>query len=202
MAIDSTSSAALTLDDLLGVRRLAVMKRVALLAVLALALAVPLFVQNSSQLNYAILVLMIAQAGVAWNILGGYAGQVSFGHAAFYGIGAYTSTQLLLIFGLSPWLGMIAGGLMAVVFALLIGWPCFRLKGHYFAMATIAIAEILQIMVTNWDWLGGAVGLSLPLTERGWAGFMFNKSKVPYYYIILGLLLLSLGVSWLLEHSY
>jgi len=159
-------------------------------------------VANTSQLNYAILVLMIAQAGVAWNILGGYAGQVSLGHAAFYGIGAYTSTQLLLVFGLSPWLGMLAGGGVAVLFALAIGWPCFRLKGHYFAMATIAIAEILQIVVTNWDWLGGAVGLSLPLAEAGWSGFVFNKSKVPYYYIVLALLLLTIGASWLIERSF
>jgi branched-chain amino acid transport system permease protein len=177
-------------------------KRVAVLAVLALAFALPWLVTNGSQLNYAMLVLMIAQAGVAWNILGGYAGQVSLGHAAFYGIGAYTSTQLALLFGLSPWLGMLAGGLLAVLFAIAIGWPCFRLKGHYFAMATIAIAEILQIVVTNSDRLGGAVGLSLPLTEAGWLGFVFNKSRVPYYYIILGLLLLTLAVSWLIEHSY
>jgi branched-chain amino acid transport system permease protein len=177
-------------------------KSIALLAVLALALILPSLVANASQLNYAILVLMIAQAGVAWNILGGYAGQVSLGHAAFYGIGAYTSTQLLLVFGLSPWIGMLAGGSMAVLFALAIGWPCFRLKGHYFAMATIAIAEILQIVVTNWDWLGGAVGISLPLAETGWWGFVFNKSKVPYYYIILGLLLLTMGASWLIERSF
>jgi branched-chain amino acid transport system permease protein len=183
-------------------RRLAVAKTVALLAILIIASAVPYLVSNPSQLNYAILVLMIAQAGVAWNILGGYAGQVSLGHAAFYGIGAYTSTQLLLVFNVSPWLGMIAGGAIAVLFALLIGWPCFRLKGHYFAMATIAIAEILQIVVTNWDWLGGAVGLSLPLAESGWWGFVFNKSKVPYYYIILGLLLLTLMVSWLIGRSF
>jgi branched-chain amino acid transport system permease protein len=183
-------------------RAYATAQRISLLAVLALALALPSLVGNASQLNYAILVLMIAQAGVAWNILGGYAGQVSLGHAAFYGIGAYTSTQLLLVFGLSPWLGMLAGGIVAVAFALAIGWPCFRLKGHYFAMATIAIAEILQIMVTNWDWLGGAVGLSLPLAEAGWWGFVFNKSKVPYYYIILALLLLTLGASWLIERSF
>src|SRR5271155_1012698 len=93
-------------------------KRIALLVVLALAIALPFLVANASQLNYAILVLMIAQAGVAWNILGGYAGQVSLGHAAFYGIGAYTSTKLALLFGLSPWLGMLAGGAMATVFAL------------------------------------------------------------------------------------
>jgi branched-chain amino acid transport system permease protein len=108
----------------------------------------------------------------------------------------------LLLFGISPWLGMLAGGAVAVLFALGIGWPCFRLKGHYFAMATIAIAEILQIVVTNWEWLGGAVGLSLPFAEAGWWGFVFNKSKVPYYYIILGLLLTTLGVSWLIERSF
>jgi branched-chain amino acid transport system permease protein len=109
---------------------------------------------------------------------------------------------LLLVFGLSPWLGMLAGGGVAILFALAVGWPCFRLKGHYFAMATIAIAEILQIVVTNWDWLGGAVGISLPLAETGWWGFVFNKSKVPYYYIILGLLLLTIGASWLIERSF
>jgi branched-chain amino acid transport system permease protein len=177
-------------------------RRFALTVVLALVLAVPWLVANTSQLNFAILVLMIAQAGVAWNILGGYAGQVSLGHAAFYGIGAYTSTKLLMIWGISPWLGMLAGALVAVAFALVIGIPCFRLKGHYFAMATIAVAEILQIVFTNQDWLGGAVGLQLPLENEGWSSFVFNRSKVPYYYIILGLLLLSLGVSVAVERSY
>jgi branched-chain amino acid transport system permease protein len=177
-------------------------QRAAVFIVLVLAIALPRLVANGSQLNYAILVLMIAQAGVAWNILGGYAGQVSLGHAAFYGIGAYTSTQLVFLFGLSPWLGMLAGGLLAVLFALAIGWPCFRLKGHYFAMATIAVAEILQVVVTNSDRLGGAVGLSLPLTEAGWWGFVFNKSRVPYYYIILGLLFLTMSVSRLMQRSF
>src|SRR5580658_1433849 len=101
--------------------RYAIAKRAALLGVLVFAIALPALVGNASQLNYAILVLMIAQAGVAWNILGGYAGQVSLGHAAFYGIGAYTSTQLLLVWGLSPWLGMLAGGLVAMLFALAVG---------------------------------------------------------------------------------
>lgn len=182
--------------------RYATVKRALLLVVLAVAIGLPAWVTNASQLNYAILVLMIAQAGVAWNILGGYAGQVSLGHAAFYGIGAYTSTQLLLLYSLSPWLGMLAGGVVAMLFALAIGWPCFRLKGHYFAMATIAVAEILQIVVTNWEWLGGAVGLSLPVAEAGWRGFVFNQSKLPYYYIILALLLLTLGLSLLIERSF
>lgn len=177
-------------------------RRGAWLALLAFAAAVPALTANASELNYAILVLMIAQVGLAWNILGGYAGQVSLGHAAFYGIGAYTSTQLLLVLGVSPWLGLFAGAAVAALFAIAIGWPCFRLRGHYFAMATIAIAEILQIMVTNCDWLGGAVGLSLPVAETGWRGLVFNRSAVPYYYIILGLLLLTVGASWLIERSF
>jgi branched-chain amino acid transport system permease protein len=177
-------------------------KRLALALVLALALGLPWLTANSSHLNFAILVLMLAQAGVAWNILGGYAGQVSLGHAAFYGVGAYTSTKLLMVWGVSPWFGMLAGAVVAVAFALVIGIPCFRLKGHYFAMATIAIGEILQILVTNQEWLGGAVGLQLPLGHEGWSSFVFNRSKVPYYYIILGLLLLSLGVSFAIERSF
>src|SRR5437868_11884165 len=97
---------------------------------LAAALALPAFV-DSSHLNLAILVLMAAQLGVAWNMLGGYAGQVSLGHAAFYGLGAYTSTLLLVKFGVNPWIGVPAGGLLAAVASLGFGWSCFRLKGHY-----------------------------------------------------------------------
>jgi ABC-type branched-subunit amino acid transport system permease subunit len=111
--------------------------------------------------------------GVAWNLLGGYAGQVSLGHAAFYGIGAYTSTMLLLNFGLNPWWGVLLGGLTAAALSLLFGWSCFRLKGHYFAMATIAVAELVQILFTNWDYAGSAVGLTIPMTNQGWAAMVF-----------------------------
>jgi branched-chain amino acid transport system permease protein len=172
------------------------------LATLAAALLLPLVVRNPARQNSAILVLMIAQSGVAWNILGGYAGQVSLGHAAFYGIGAYTSTVLWVRLGISPWIGMLAGGTTAALFALAVGWPCFRLRGHYFAMATIAIGEIVQVIFTNWDLVGGAVGLYLPLEEHGLSGFVFNRSKVPYYYIALGLLLATLAVSRLIERSH
>jgi branched-chain amino acid transport system permease protein len=173
------------------------------LAVVAVAaLLLPLLVKAPSAQNTAILMLMTAQLGVAWNILGGYAGQVSLGHAVFFGAGAYTSTMLLLKFGVSPWLGMLAGGCVSALLALAIGWPCFRLRGHYFAMATIAVAEIAQALVTNWDALGGAVGLYLPVTESGIAGFVFNTSKLPYYYIALGLLVVSLLVNWAVVRSH
>lgn len=170
-------------------------------ALLALAAVLPLAITEPSQQNFLILILMGAQMGVAWNIVGGYAGQVSLGHAVFYGIGAYTSTMLLLTLGISPWIGAVAGGLVAALFALAMGWPCFRLKGHYFAMATIAVAEIMQILVTNSDFLEGAVGLYLPMDRSGWTWLIF-LSKLPYYYIILGLLVLTILVSWAIERSH
>ncbi len=172
-----------------------------LFVLLALAIFLPALIDNPSYQNVAILILMAAQMGVAWNIVGGYAGQVSLGQAAFYGIGAYTSTLLFSQTGLNPWLAMLAGGLVAAAISLVIGWSCFRLKGHYFAMATIAVAEIIQIVFTNWDFAGGAVGLTIPMDKQGWAVFVFN-SKMPYYYIALGLLLLTLLANFLIERSY
>lgn len=169
---------------------------------IVVALAFPWLVSHPAYQNFAILVLMAAQLGVAWNILGGYAGQVSLGHAVFFGIGAYGSSMLVTHLGLSPWLAMPAGGVIACLFALAIGWPCFRLKGHYFAMATIAVAEIVQVVVSNWDFLEGAIGISLPMAPSGWSAFVFVTSKIPYYYIALGLLALTLSVNWLIEHSF
>ncbi len=170
-------------------------------AVIALlAVGLPL-VLDGSRLNLVILMLMAAQLGVAWNLLGGYAGQVSLGHAAFYGLGAYVSTLLLLKFGINPWLGIPLGGLAAAVFSLGFGWSCFRLKGHYFAMATIAAAELVQIFFTEWEYGGAAVGLNLPMDRSGWLWLNF-ASKQPYYWLALGLLLLTLAANWWVERSY
>jgi branched-chain amino acid transport system permease protein len=168
--------------------------------VIAVAL-LPLASSNPAHLNLAILVLMAAQLGVAWNLLGGYAGQVSLGHAAFYGVGAYTSTLLLLNFGVNPWLGMLVGGLVAAGLSFGFGWSCFRLKGHYFAMATIAVVEIVQIVFTNWDYAGAAVGLTIPMNQRGWGAMVF-ADKQPYYLLALGLLLLTLAATWAVERSH
>ncbi|MBO9538047.1 branched-chain amino acid ABC transporter permease [Herbaspirillum sp.] len=175
--------------------------RVALAALLALAVALPLFVTSPTHLNLAILILMAAQIGVSWNIVGGYAGQVSLGHVAFYGIGAYTSAIMFSIWGINPWIAMLAGGVIAAAMSLVIGWSCFRLKGHYFAMATIAVAEIIQIIFTNWDFAGAAVGLTIPMGEEGWSKMIFG-AKEPYYYIALGLLLATLLANAFIERSY
>lgn len=168
---------------------------------LVLAFFVPLVIKDPSQQNLAILVLMAAQLGVAWNILGGYAGQISLGQVAFYGIGAYTSTLLFAKWGINPWIAMLAGGFMASAVSLLIGLSCFRLKGHYFSMATIAVAEIIQIIFTNWEFAGSAVGLTIPMDKNGWGVFVFD-TKMPYYYIALVLLLITLLANYLIDKSF
>jgi branched-chain amino acid transport system permease protein len=179
------------------------MKRatVLLAAAAVVALALPFVVRDGYWVNLAVLALMAAQIGAAWNIVGGYAGQASLGHAAFYGIGAYTSTLLLINFGWNPWLGMLAGGLVAAILSAVFGWSCFRLKGHYFTMATIAVAEIVQIVFTNWDYAGTAVGLTIPMDRQGLAAMVFS-SKVAYYWLALGLLALTLLATWAVERSF
>jgi len=151
---------------------------VALLAVLALAVY-PLVVTNHFFLHLSIMALMYALLGISWNLLGGYTGQISFGHAAFFGTGAYTSTILLLRFGISPWLGMLVGAALAVLLSLPLGWLTFRLRGPYFALATLAFAEVVRVIVYNWDSVtGGGDGLNI-LTDLG--------GIVRFYYIILAI---------------
>jgi branched-chain amino acid transport system permease protein len=174
--------------------------RFLLVFLLVFVIIFPIIEKSPSHQNFVILVLMAAQLGVAWNIIGGYAGQVSLGQAAFYGLGAYTSTLLFTKFGINPWFAIPIGGLLAACISLAVGWSCFRLKGHYFAMATIAVAEIIQIVFTNWDFAGGAVGLNLPM-EGGWK-FLIFTDKEPYYYLALGLLLLTLAVNYRIEKSF
>jgi len=172
---------------------------IAFLLLAAAALAVP-FTVDASHLNLAILILMAAQLGVAWNIVGGYAGQVSLGHVAFFGIGGYCSTLLLVKFGISPWIGVLAGGVLAAAMSFAFGWSCFRLKGHYFTMATIAVAELVQIFFTEWEYAGGAVGLYVPMNHTGWAWLNF-ATKLPYYWLALGLLVITLLANAYIERS-
>ncbi len=171
------------------------------LLALAVAFVLPFVATNPAHLNVAVLALMAAQVGVAWNLVGGYAGQASLGHAAFYGIGAYTSTLLLVKFGVNPWLGMLAGGLAAAVLSGAFGWSCFRLKGHIFTMATIAVATIVEIVFTNWEYAGTAVGLYIPMDRQG-LGAMVFADKASYYWLSLGLLGVTLLATWLVERSY
>jgi len=172
--------------------------KIALGILVAVVLAFPFVFRGPFPQHLAILVMLYALLGTAWNLLGGFAGQVSLGQATFFGAGAYTSTLLAQHAGISPWAGMIAGALVAAALALAIGYPCFRLSGHYFAIATIAIGEIAGIAVTNWDFAGGAVGLFLPMGTEGIASFQFHRSKLGYYYVLAAMLFATLLLSaWL-----
>lgn len=153
------------------------------------AALLPLFVDPRGHLlRVAAMVLLFAAMAQSWNIVGGLANQISLGHAAFFGLGAYTSTLLFLKLGLSPWIGMFAGALVAGGAAALLSLPTFRLKGHYFALATLAFAEVMRVIANSWAGLtGGPVGLSIPFMGTQPASFAF-RAVSSYYWIILGLL--------------
>ncbi|MCE5336298.1 MAG: branched-chain amino acid ABC transporter permease [Desulfobacteraceae bacterium] len=149
------------------------------IAVLALLAVFPLFVGSDYYRHLVIIALMWVVIGASWNLLAGYTGQVSFGHAIFFGVGAYTAGLCTTQLGISAWWGMLLGGPAAMLVGILIGFICFRLRGAYFALATIAIAEILRLIAIVWrDFTEGMQGILIIQTFR---------SKVPYYYLALGI---------------
>ncbi len=173
----------------------------ATLLVFALVLlAYPFIITNRYWINLMITVFTFVALGQAWNWVGGYAGQISFGHAAFFGIGAYTSTVLLVKAGVNPWIGMVVGMFLAGLLALSIGYPIFRLQGHYFAIATIALGEIVRIGFNNWNFVGGASGIELPIKQSALLNFQFF-SKVPYYFIALAMVIVAYLVTYWIETS-
>jgi branched-chain amino acid transport system permease protein len=177
-------------------------QRVAGPAVLLAALLFPVVVTLPFPRDVMIRIFLYATLAQAWNILAGYCGQISLGHAIFFGTGAYTSSMFVARDVASPWVGMLAGALLAVALSQVIGAPVFRLRGHYFAIATIAVGEIVQIFAVNWDFIGAARGLSLPIKRPdSLLNFQFHQSKAIYYYIVLGLLALSFAVTAWLERS-
>jgi branched-chain amino acid transport system permease protein len=190
------------------------MTRARLAAALALAflLALPLFadaavveavmpagLSGSALLHVFILIFFFAYLSQCWNILGGFTGQLSLGHAAFFGIGAYTSSLLYVDYGVSPWLGMLAGMGLAGLVGLVIGVVSFHygLKGPFFTLVTIAFAEILRLLLLHVDWSGGPMGVLIPLGGDSLWDFQF-RAKEPYYYIALAMMLLSIAlVAWI-----
>jgi len=157
--------------------------------------------------NILIITLVWATTAQAWNIMSGYTGQFSFGHAAFFGIGAYATIIGIRNFGISPWIGMLVGSVIAAGYGLLVGVLTFRydLEGHYFALATLAFAELLRFLFNNVARLGGASGFFKPLPREyasgpGLAAFQFLNDE-PFYYIILGLLVVVTAISWVVHDS-
>lgn len=168
---------------------------------LAFAAALPLFLQ-AHQIHVLIQILMFAYLSYCWNILGGFAGQLSFGHPLFMAVGAYTSTLLLLKLGISPWLGMVAGGFLAAALGLFIGFLSFRygVKGTYFSLVTLAFMEIARIVALNTEFVGGALGLYIPIKTTDFLQLQF-MDKAHYYYVLLGFLLLVIAITAWLERS-
>ena len=166
-----------------------------------LAALAPVFIKDVYVQNILILTLMYAALSQAWNIRGGYCGQISLGHALYFGLGAYTTALLFTKFGVLPWFGMLTGGLISALIALALGYPTFRLKGHYFVIATIVIAEIAYLLFLNWDWAGAALGIDIPVRSDSWATFQFTRSKLPYFYFALALCCVVWLVTFWLENS-
>ncbi|HEY1726810.1 MAG TPA: branched-chain amino acid ABC transporter permease [Candidatus Baltobacteraceae bacterium] len=167
------------------------------LIVCALALVVYPFIMTSTfGQRVGVLVLLAALSGTAWNIVGGYAEQVSIGHAVFYGIGAYVPLLFYTQTKGNPVLMIPFAMALAALVALCIGIPTFRLRGHYFSMATLALGELFLLGVTITPALGGASGLSGPVEQNPWELSM--RSPLPYYYVLLVALALMIGlVAWL-----
>lgn len=191
------------------------MRWIAYAVVLVFLLTLPLFADaplleavlpqglaGSALLHIFILIFLFAYLSQSWNILGGYAGQLSLGHAAFFGLGAYTSTLLFTEFGISPWLGMPAGMAVAALFGLFVGAVSFHygLRGPFFTLVTIAFAEILRLIVLHLDWTGGPMGILIPLSGDTFWGLQFN-AKWPYYYVGLAMMLASIAVVWAVARS-
>jgi branched-chain amino acid transport system permease protein len=139
--------------------------------------------------------LLAAISASAWNIVGGYAGQVSVGHSMFFGLGAYTPLLFYTLWGWPLLAGIPFGIAFSVALAVVIGLPTFRLSGHYFSMATIAVAELIRIFFGTWTLVGGAIGLQGPAVARGWWDLTF-RGDLPYYYMFLGVLALLLFVTY------
>ncbi|HTS94719.1 MAG TPA: branched-chain amino acid ABC transporter permease [Stellaceae bacterium] len=174
------------------------------IALWALLILFPLLVSLSDSAPFfedvGATLILAAIGASAWNIVGGYAGQVSVGHAIFFGAGAYVPLLVFSLWEVPPLAGVPLAMLVAILFAVAIGLPSFRLTGHYFSMATIAVAELVRLVVSNWELLGAAIGMQGPATPRGWWDLIF-RSSVPYYYIFLGVLACVIAITWALERS-
>ena len=170
-------------------------------ALVLLALIYPLLVSGYPVYErLGALVLLGAIGASAWNIVGGYAGQVSVGHAVFFGFGAYSSVGVYTHLGWPPIAGAPLGMVLSVLLAAVIGVPTLRLSGHYFSMATITVGELVRVLSSTSDFLGGAQGLGGPAMPRSVFDLSF-LSATPFYYIFLGVLAVVLGTTWWIERS-
>ena len=170
-----------------------------LIVILAALAIIPGALSNTFYAHVLILILLYASMAQSWNILGGYCGQISFGHAVFFGIGAYGAGMAMVTYRTIPWPGLIIGALLAAIVSVIISWPCFKLRGHYFAIATFAIVEIFGRLFMVWDWIGGALGLDYPILDDSWKYFLWSIDKRGYFTGVAVLFVMVFGVVRFIE---
>ena len=169
---------------------------------IAILFALPLVGLNSFYLHLFIMIFMHAVMAQSWNVIAGFSGQISLGHGAFFGIGAYATSFFYMEYGITPWISIFFGMFVSGVFAVLIGIPMLRLSGHYFAIATLLFGISFQVVFQRWDLVGAASGLWVTMTpEDSWIALQFHSSKLPYYYIFLVFFLISFFAVWVLSRS-
>jgi branched-chain amino acid transport system permease protein len=174
------------------------------IAALTLVLIPAPVVLPEAQQAVAVRVLIFALMSIGWNVMSGFGGMFSFGHAAYFGLGAYTSAWLLVNHHVSPWIGMLAGVVVAAAFAVLVGFLSlrYRLKGAYFALATFAFAEMLRLWASNSDFVNRAVGYQVPLRPKAsWWYLQFDPGSPNYFFIALALTVTALTGSVLFLRS-
>ena len=162
--------------------------------------SIALSVKNPYWGDILTMTFLLGALSLSWNILGGYGGQFSLGHAGFFGIGAYTSTLLLIQYHVNPWIGMLLGGILAAAIGGVVFYPCFRLKGIFFCLATLAFQEVVKISAVHFRGLtGGAMGISLPF-KAGLTNMMF-QGKTGYMLISLSFMIIIALVTLAMERS-
>lgn len=171
---------------------------------LVIGLLVPLVVKSSFYMQSVIYVVLYMYWASSWNILGGYSGLFSLGNGLYIGVGAYVVAILFYHLGVSPWIGMIVAGLVCGLLSVIVGYPVFRLKGMYYALATIALMSVFEVVFNNQMnilgvYTGGPNGLRFPMT--GSAMDMQFPTKTGYYYVVLALLIVIMLVSDRITHS-
>ena len=179
-------------------RRLGRIRQTLLLALFVGSLVVPAVTPTSFALSVAIEFLLFAFFGMGWNTIGGYAGQIELGKSVYVGIGAYTTALAMVWWNVSPWLALPVAVVISILWSFMVGYPLFELRGHYFAIATIAVSLTLQELFLNWDLVNGAAGLILPVKPTPNLVYFQFVSQAPYYYLMLVLCIASLVfLNWL-----
>jgi len=163
------------------------------LVLLAVFIILPLTIGNNANFhNMIIYILIYAMVGEGWNLISGFAGQTSFGHASYFGIGAYTVAILGNTYNITPWAGMFAGAFIATAVAFLINYKLFKLKGHYFAIATLAVCEILRTVFSKWKYASAGDGIKIlfrPENKLAWLA-LDVQNRLPFLYITMFALVL------------